>query len=380
MSTTPSAIRLAGDELRGNRHVCALVEGPAEADALLLPFIVDGLERGDRVVNVVDPQARGANLQRLSEAGIDVAAAMASRQLEVLTWADAYLRGGRFDRSAQLNHLRRTVAETHALGYPLTRYIGSTEWAVEAQTVQDLLAYEARVGDILRNLPDVFVCTYDLNHHSARTIADVLDIHGAAIVRGVLRTSREMTRASARERLLAAASQLFSESGIQATGVDAIIAAAGVAKATFYRHFPSKDHLVVAWLDDSRTNWLVDVRRAAEERATSPAEVIPLLYDEAAQWFEADGFRGCPYLNASVELTDPAHPALPVIRGYLDFVSQQLGEVAAAADLPEPEAAGRELEVLMSGAISQALAYRSVAPFETARTAAMRLLETTSSD
>ena len=376
MNTAPRAIRLAGDELRDHRHVCALVEGPAEADALLLPFIVDGLERGERVVSVVDPEVRDSTIQRLSSTGTDVATAMKSRQLEVLSWADVYLRGGRFDRSVQLAYLRRTVVETQELGYPLTRYIGSTEWAVEAQTVKDLLVYEASVEDAVRRLPDVFVCTYDLSHHSARTIADVLDIHGVAIVGGALRTGPQLTRASARERLLAAASQLFHENGIQATGVDAIISAAGVAKATFYRHFPSKDQLVVAWLEDARTNWLVDVRRVAEERASSPAEVIPLLFDAAAEWFQADGYRGCPYLNASVELTDQAHPALPVVRGFLELVAEQFGEVAAAAGVPDPGAAGRELKVVMSGAITQALAYHSVDPFRTAREAAMRLADT----
>ena len=375
MNTTLSAIRLAGDELRDHRHVCALVEGPAETDALLVPFIVDGLERGERVVNVVDPEVRASSIESLSATGVDVAAAMKSRQLEVLSWADVYMRGGRFDRSAQLGYLRRVVVETQELGYPLTRYIGSTEWAVEAQTVKDLLLYEASVENAVRRLPDVFVCTYNLAHHSARTIADVLDIHGVAIVGGALRRSHR-TGASARERLLAAASQLFHEGGIQATGVDAIISAAGVAKATFYRHFPSKDHLVVAWLQDTRTNWLVGIRRVAEKRASSPAEVIPLLFDAAAEWFEADGYRGCPYLNASVELTDQAHPALPVVRGFLEFVAAQFAEVAAAAGQPDPEAAGRELKILMSGAITQALAYHSAAPFRTAREAATRLADT----
>jgi AcrR family transcriptional regulator len=376
MNTTLSAIRLAGDELRDHRHVCALVEGPAETHALLVPFIVDGLQRGERVVDVVDPEVRDSRIERLSATGIDVAAAMESRQLEVLPWADVYMRGGRFDRSAQLAYLRRMLVETHELGYPLTRYIGSTEWAVGAHTVQDLLAYEALVDSAMGRFPDVFVCTYDLNHHSARTIADVLDIHRVAFVGGALRRGHQMTRTSARERLLAAASELFYESGIQATGVDAIISAAGVAKATFYRHFPSKDHLVVAWLEDTRTNWLVDVRRVAEARASSPVEVIPLLFDAAAEWFRADGYRGCPYLNASVELTDQAHPALPVVRGFLEFVAGQFTEVAAAAGLPDPGAAGLELRVLMSGAISQALAYHSAAPFRTAREAAVRLADT----
>jgi AcrR family transcriptional regulator len=286
------------------------------------------------------------------------------------------MRGGRFDRSAQLEYLRRMVVETHELGYPLTRYIGSTEWAVEAQAVNDLLAYEASVEHAVRRLPDVFICTYDLAHHSTRTIADVLDIHGVAIVGGALRRSHQAPRASARDRLLAAAAELFHEGGIQASGIDAIISAAGVAKATFYRHFPSKDHLVVAWLADTGTNWLIGVRRAAEERASSPAEVIPLLFDAAAEWFEADGYRGCPYLNASVELTDQAHPALPVVRGFLEFVARQFSEVAAAAGLPDPDATGRELRVVMSGAITQALAYHSLAPFRTAREVAMRMADT----
>jgi AcrR family transcriptional regulator len=373
MSTSPSAIRLGGERLEDQRHICALVDGPLEADALLMPFITDGLGRGDRVVHVLDPEIREAHLERLIEAGIDVGTLIASRQLEVLAWGDAYMRGGRFDRSAQLAYLKRTVAETHDLGYSMTRYVGSTEWALDDATVRELLEYEGRVNTMVHNQPDVFVCTYDLNHHSGRTIAEALDVHPAAIVGGVLRTS-ETPRASARERLLAAASQLFHEAGIQATGVDAIIAAAGVAKATFYRHFPSKDDLVVAWLSDERTNWLADVRRVAEARASSPEEVIPLLFDAAAEWFEVDGFRGCPYLNASVEITNQAHPALPVVRAFLDHVAAQMSEIAAAARLPDPERSGLLLKILMSGAITQALAYRSIAPFVTAREAAKRLV------
>jgi len=380
MSTAPTAIRLGGEELQDQRHICALVDGASQVDALLVPFITAGLDRGDRVVHVLNPQVRDAHLHRLADAGIDVDAVTASRQLEVLTWGDAYMRGGRFDRLAQLAYLKRMVTETHELGYPMTRYVGSTEWALEDKTVRELLEYEARVNAVVRNQPDVFVCTYDLNHHSARTIAEVLDVHPAAIVGGALRTSRETPMASARERLIVAASQLFHEAGILATGVDSIISAAGVAKATFYRHFPSKDDLVVAWLSDRRTDWLADVRHVAEARATSPREVIPLLFDAAAEWFEVDGYRGCPYLNASVEITAEGHPALPVVRAFLDHVAVQLGEVAAAAGMPDPEDFGRQLRILMSGAISQALTYRSIAPFATARETAVLLVDSASSD
>jgi AcrR family transcriptional regulator len=374
MRTSRRTIRLAGEDLRNHRHVVALVEGPAEADELLVPFIVDGLEQGDRVVQILDPEVRDAHIERLKASGIDVPAALASHQLEVRTWSDAYMRGGRFDRSAQLAYLRETFAEGHSMGYPLTRLIGSTEWAAESETARDLLYYEVRVDAILRKLPDVAICTYDLNHHTARTIAEVLGIHPVAVVGGTVRTSPGPPPASARDRLLAAASQLFQEGGIQATGVDSLIAAASIAKATFYRHFPSKDALVVAWLEDQRTDWFTDVRRIAEDRASSPTEVVPLLFEAAAEWFEADGFRGCPYLNAAVEITDQSQPALRVVRRYLDSVAEQLGEIAAALGLPYPESSGRQLQVLMGGAIGQALAFHSVAPFATAQEAATRVV------
>ncbi len=375
MRSERRSVRLAGQELGEHRHVVALVEGPAEADELLLPFIAEGLQRGDRVVNILDPEVRDAHLRRLKAAGVDVRAATASGQLDVRTWDQAYLRGGRFDRSAQLEYVRQASQEGQELGYPMTRAIGSAEWASDPTTVRDLLHYELRLEAILRRLPDVNVCTYDLNHHSARTIAEILAIHPVAVVGGVLQMTPGAARAAPRDRLLAAAAQLFHESGIQATGVDSLIEAAGVAKATFYRHYPSKDDLVVAWLKDERTNWFRGVRVVAEERASSPAEVIPLLFEAAAEWFEAEGSRGCPYLNAAVEITDPDHPALGVVRGFLDHVREQLTSVVVAAGLPEPEAIGFQLQILLAGALSQAVACHSTEPFRFAQQAATRLVE-----
>src|ERR1700694_4431274 len=77
-----------------------------------------------------------------------------------------------------------------------------------------------------------------------------------------------------RDRILAAASALFARNGIRAVGVDAIIAAAGVAKASFYRHFRSKDDLVVAWLRDGRARWLDRVRAESARRATSASDEL----------------------------------------------------------------------------------------------------------
>jgi AcrR family transcriptional regulator len=374
MSTMPRTVRLAGEDLGEHRHVCALVDGPGDADELLMPFITDGLDRGDRAVHVVDPEGREAHIERLTAGGVDVPAAMATGQLEVKTWTEVYLRGGWFDGSAQLAYLRDALAEGRALGYPLTRYIGSTEWASEAATVRELLSYEARVDGLLRGAPDVLVCTYDLNHHAARTVAEVLGIHAVALVGGRLRTGRGPVAESARDRLLTAASQLFHAAGIQATGVDSLIAAAGVAKATFYRHFPSKDDLVIAWLNDPRTRWLDEVRARAEAHGADAPEVIPRLFEALADWMEREDYRGCPYLNTAIEISEPTHPARKAVVLYLQEVEDYLFGLVEAAGYRAPRTLAAELQALFAGSISLAVAGRTRAVFLTAQNAAMTVL------
>jgi AcrR family transcriptional regulator len=376
MSTTPNTIRLAGEALGDHRHICVLVEGPDEADPLLVPFIVEGLEQHDRVIQIVDPASREAHLARLREGGIDVSAVTASGQLAIRTWTDSYLRGGRFDRTAQLTYVKQSVLEGRDLGYRRTRYIATMEWAADGENAGALLGYESRLNDVVRRRQDIVVCAYDLNRHSARTIADVLGIHPAAIVGGALRESHGPAAGptTARDRLLTAASKLFHEGGIQATGVDSIIEAAGVAKATFYRHFPSKDDLVVAWLRDPRTRWHDRVRARVEESRAAPDEAIPLFFEAVAEWLENEGYRGCPYLNTAVEITEPTHPALLVVLEYLQEVEDYITGLVAAAGYRNPRMLAMELQTLLAGAISLAVARRSGAYALSARDAAMSIL------
>jgi AcrR family transcriptional regulator len=374
MPTSLRTVRLAGEELGEHRHVAALIDGADEADELLLPFIVEGFEQGDRAFHIVDPDLRHSHVEGMRKSGIDVDAVVATHQLEVQTWTDTYVRGGTFDGSAQFDFMRQVLGEGRALGYPRTRLIGSTEWAVDNTTAQELLRYEARLDEFLNTVPDVVVCTYDLTHHTARTIADVIGAHPVAILGGLLRTSRGPTRASARDRLLAAASRLLHEAGIQATGVDSIIEAAGVAKATFYRHFPSKDDLVVAWLRDPRTRWFERVEAKAKVSGAGPRDEILLFFEGVAEWLESERYRGCPYLNSSVEITDPDHPARLVIRETLDEIGTYFRNLVTAAGYAEPELLGMELHALMAGAISLAVARQTGAFALTATEAARQLL------
>ena len=369
----PRSVRLAGEDVRG--HVVVLSDTVDDGYDVVLPYILEGFQQGDRAFHVIDPALRDEHLERLSEIGIDVPAATASGQLAVRSWHEGYLRGGTFDPGAQLSFLREVLDEGRRLGYPMTRYIGSTEWAVDnPDEMRDLLAYERDVEDLIRNVPDVLVCTYDLSRHSARAIADVLGVHTAAVVGGVVRMSGPRTRASPRDRLLTAASKLFHEMGIRAAGVDAIIQEAGVAKATFYRHFPSKDDLVVAWLRDPRTRWFEGVMSQAQGNGTDAVDVLPRFFGALVVWLDAGGYRGCPYLNTGVEITDPNHPALGVVTDYLQEVEDSLTSFAAAAGYRDPRRLATQLQALIAGSISLAVARRSGGHVADARDAALVLL------
>lgn len=375
MSTLTAPVRLAGEELREHRHVCALLDGPDDTDRLLTPFVVEGIEQGERAFHMVDPKLLDAHLGRLRAAGIDVDAALASDQLEVRTWTESYLRGGVFDAPSQMDYIKDALEAGRRLGYPRTRLIGSMEWATDEETAGAMLAYEARLDEYLNGVRDVVICTYDLNRHSARTIADVIATHPVALVGGTLRTNRGPARASARDRLVTAAATLFQENGIQATGVDAIIESAGVAKATFYRHFPSKDDLIVAWLRDPRARWFERVQARAQASGAAPRDEILLFFEATAEWLEAEGYRGCAFLNTSVEITDPQHPARQVIRETLDEILAYLRDRLGAAGFRDAELLAMELQALLAGAISMAVARRTGAYALTAREAARRLLD-----
>lgn len=367
-----TAARLAGEELGDHRHVCVLVEGRDDALRLLLPFIAEGLQLGHRAMHVVDPAEVDAYRARLASVGIP---GSGGDTFVVRSWDGWYVRRGRFDARATFLELRHALDAGRRLGYLQTRFIGDMDWASsDPPGVDDLIGYEARLEPLARRHSDVIVCVYDVRHHSRSRIADLLAVHGAAVIDGELRHPHARRERGARERILDAASDLFSEAGVRAVGVDVLVEAAGVAKATFYRHFPSKDDLVVAWLGDPRSRWFDRVRAQAEETARTPAEIFPSFFEAVAEWLEAQDFRGCPYLNSSVELDDPAHPARGMIRAYLEEIQDYFGEVLAAGGYRDAGMLAAELHTLLAGAISLAVARRTSSFALAAREAALVLL------
>ena len=190
------------------------------------------------------------------------------------------------------------------------------------------------------------------------------------------RTPREMDQlpASARERILQSAATLFPGGRIRVTGVDALIAHADVAKATFYRHFPSKDDLVAAWLRSPDARWLDVVVAELGDRGYTPLAKLLGFWEVLGEWAERERFRGCPYLNTLVEVRDPDHPAYREIGSYIDEVEAYLSGTALEAGIPDAATMGRQLRFLAMGTWLSIVFEASTRPTVTARAMAGALL------
>ena len=151
-------IHFAGATLRQQRHVCAFFNTRDEEYGVVLPFVKEGLGRGEKGFHIVDPALRADHLARLEQIGIAVAAALDRGQLEVCNWEDAYLRGGHFDQNAMLALIEEVLQAGPAQGYVLTRLVAHMEWALEDRPgVNDLVEYETRLNYILPRYKDPVV-------------------------------------------------------------------------------------------------------------------------------------------------------------------------------------------------------------------------------
>ncbi|MBO0875388.1 MAG: TetR/AcrR family transcriptional regulator [Pseudonocardia sp.] len=161
----------------------------------------------------------------------------------------------------------------------------------------------------------------------------------------------------ARERILSTAYALFSRRGIQAVGVDEVIARSGVAKATLYRHFPSKDELVLAFLQRREQLWTIQlVERQSYLRGGTPEERLLAIFDVFHDWFaRREDFDGCSFINVLLEL-GAEHPAGKASIRYLNNIRGIVRERAEQAGLSDPEGFAYSWHILMKGSIVSAAA------------------------
>jgi AcrR family transcriptional regulator len=156
----------------------------------------------------------------------------------------------------------------------------------------------------------------------------------------------------ARERILTTAYRLFTRRGIRAVGTDEVIAQSGVAKATLYRHFPSKNDLVLAVLQRREELWTLElVEQQSRLRGDTPEEQLLAIFDVFHDWFqEQEDFDGCSFISVLLEL-GVAHPAGEASVRYLENIRKILRERAEAAGLVDVDDFARSWHILMKGAI-----------------------------
>jgi AcrR family transcriptional regulator len=175
----------------------------------------------------------------------------------------------------------------------------------------------------------------------------------AEMAKGVAIVDRPVSEA--RQRIVDTAYELFSQRGTRAVGIDELIERAGVAKATFYRHFPSKDDLVLAFLKQREQLWVYEwVLAEAKERGATPEAQLLAIFDLFSEWFARDDFEGCSFINILLELDDRQHPARQECVAALERLRVALTSVAEEAGLRDPKDFALSWHILMKGSIIQA--------------------------
>lgn len=155
-------------------------------------------------------------------------------------------------------------------------------------------------------------------------------------------------------RIMSVAYELFSQRGVRDVGVNELIERSGVAKATFYRHFPSKDSLVLAFLEQRDKQWTVNaIVSEARRRGTTPTEQLLAIFDVFGDWFLREDFEACSFINVLLEM-GPAHPLGQASIDYLAKIRGHVQLLAEEAGLLRPDEFARSWHILMKGSIISA--------------------------
>lgn len=188
------------------------------------------------------------------------------------------------------------------------------------------------------------------------------------------RPTRDGGQSPIARRILDVAAARFYAQGIRAVSADTLIAEAGVTKATFYRHFPTKDDLVVAYLDAVIDAEQAMLARWRTELPDDPGAILTRYLDAVTADACGPTFRGCPFINAAAEYPDAAHPVRAAVARHRAWLLEQTTSLARAMGVAEPELAGAQLVLLRDGYLVASEAGADVASGDALRRAAAAIL------
>lgn len=160
--------------------------------------------------------------------------------------------------------------------------------------------------------------------------------------------SQPTAKPAAAERILLTAHDLFYRDGIRATGIDRVIAESGVTKVTFYRHFPSKNELILRYLDYRHKHWMSWFRDALKRHGAKPQAVVAAM----AEWFDNPQFRGCAFINGVAEVEESVPEVMQVAQDHKDDMASAIAELLPASRTRQKTA--QTIAVAVDGAIIQA--------------------------
>lgn len=153
-----------------------------------------------------------------------------------------------------------------------------------------------------------------------------------------------------RDRLLNTAAELFYREGVRAVGIDLVVARSGVAKTSLYRHYPSKDDLVVAFLQREDAAYWRDWEAIAARHADAPLTELLAHIDWIARYVVTPDYRGCAFLNVATEFPEADHPARQVALAHKQELARRVGELTRRMQVPRSRVLAEQLVLLIDGA------------------------------
>lgn len=181
-------------------------------------------------------------------------------------------------------------------------------------------------------------------------------------------------RQTKRDELVRKATDIFYRNGFQASGMDMLVAETGISKTSIYKHFKTKEELILATLklrDEHIRGWLF---RRMQELAGTPREQLIAMFDALEEWFSEPDFRGCMFAKATSEYQDVDHPINRQAAEHVEKLTCKIRELAEQAGLPDPATLARRLTLLKEGAVVLAMLGHTSSPARDAKAVAVRLL------
>jgi AcrR family transcriptional regulator len=181
-------------------------------------------------------------------------------------------------------------------------------------------------------------------------------------------------RPTKRDELVQKALKAFYQNGFHATGMDKLVEDTGISKTSMYKHFRTKEDLILAVLrlrDEQFRNWLY---RRMEDLADTPKEQLIAMFDALEEWFAEPGYKGCMFIKASSEYQEASHPIHKQAADHKRLLERHMSDLAGKAGLDDPDTIARQLLLLKEGAIVTANLGHTDHPAREAKAAARQLL------